>query len=108
MRVYKLEGRGIRGTILGVIIVGVGVLIVASALTLLIILGAAATLIAAGVILYRRLTGRPVPGVPPSFRRRGLDPAMEVFATEVEVRPAEREPAKVLPADRIDREGGHR
>jgi hypothetical protein len=105
MREYKLEGHGVRGAVLGVVIVGIGVLVVASALTLLIILGAAATIIGAGVILYRRLTGRRAPGVPEGFRRRGLDPSMEVFAPDIEVRPIDTEPSRKLPSGRVDREG---
>lgn len=100
MRIYKLEGRGVRSVVLAIVIVGVGVFVVASALTLLIVLGAVATVIGAGVVLYRRLTGRAVPAMPPAYRRKGLDPSLEVFPDEVVVMPEENRPPAAPPPHR--------
>jgi hypothetical protein len=79
VRTYKLTGGGARGLTIGVLLLGVGFVIVGFGLVLLVALGVAAAAIGGGVMLVRRLMGRPPVPLPDS-RAHGLDPRLEVFA----------------------------
>ena len=83
IRIYKLDGpTGPKGVVLGVLLLGVGAVIVTAGLALLIVIALAGAALGAGVILYRRLTGKPIPGLPRADPRHRLDPNLEVFAPE--------------------------
>ena len=97
-RIYKLEGGGAKGAALAIVIVGVGVLVVAFGLALLVVLGTVGAALGAGVILYRRLTGRSTPLVRGAAASARPDPGLEVFAPDAVIadRPL-RDPPDVLP-----------
>jgi hypothetical protein len=83
MRVYKLEGGGgAKGAGLAIAIVGIGLLIVGFSLALLLVLGTVGAVIGAGVVLYRRLTGGTMPGIPGARATAQVDPSLEVFAPD--------------------------
>ena len=95
MRVYKLEGGGgAKGAGLAIAIVGVGALVVAFGLALLLVLGTVGAVVGAGVILYRRLTGRAMPSVYSGRATAQVDPSLEVFAPDAVI--ADR-PIRELP-----------
>lgn len=101
MRIYKLEGGGgAKGAALAIVIVGVGVLVVAFGLALLLVLGTVGAAIGAGVILYRRLTGRTTPRVRGADATARLDPTLEVFASDAVItdRPVRELPDSLPPA----------
>ena len=84
IRIHKLEGNGgVKGAALGVVIVGVGLLFVGIGIALLLALATAGALVGGGVMLYRRLTGRPASPLRGSRVNAQLDPALEVFAEDV-------------------------
>ena len=83
IRIYKLDGPpGPKGVVLGVLLLGVGAVIVTAGLALLIVIALAGAALGTGVLLYRRLTGKPIPGIPRAVSRDRLDPSLEVFATD--------------------------
>jgi hypothetical protein len=79
-RIYKLETGGVKGVVLATVLVGVGALIIAFGLALLLALATAGAVIGAGVVLFRRLTGRSVLGLGRPRAETGLDPSLEVFS----------------------------
>ena len=86
MRVYKLEGgTGAKGAALGLLVVGAGIVLLVFGLALLVVLGVVGTAAGLGVLLYRRLTGRPLIGVPDVMATRRPDPSLEVFAEDAVV-----------------------
>src|SRR5919202_3206496 len=74
----NIRGRAAAIALGGVALVVGGVLLVLGAALLLGVL-AAGTVLGAGVLAYRRLTGRHWPTPRKASPRRGLDPALEVF-----------------------------
>ena len=69
----------------GLLIIGLGIVFIISGLALLVIVGTAAAVIGAGVLLVRRLTGRALP----SERSRAGRSPMEL-APDFEILPASR------------------
>lgn len=97
MRVYRLEGgTSTKSVIAGLLIAGAGVVLLIFGIALLVMLAIAGAAVGLGVILYRRLTGRPVLGFPnaPATAGRRPDPSLEVFAEDAVV--ADR-PVRELP-----------
>ncbi len=85
IRVYKLDGaKGVQASVVGLLLIGVGAVIVAAGLALLIVVALAGAALGTGYILYRRLTGKSIPGLPGREASTRLDPALEVFATSAE------------------------
>ena len=81
IRIYKLDApKGPKGILLGFILVGVGAVIVTAGLALLIVVALAGAALGTGLLLYHRLTGKPIPGLPRAPAGSRLDPALEVFA----------------------------
>jgi hypothetical protein len=100
IRIYKLEGGGgAKGAALAIVIVGIGALLVAFGVALLLVLGTVGAAIGAAVILYRRLTGRPVVGLPRADGRAGTEQGLEVFAPDALIadRPIRDRPESLPP-----------
>ena len=100
MRVYKLEGgSGAKGAVLAVVILGVGALLVAFGLALLLALTAVGAVVGAGILAYRRLTGQSTPRVRGSAVDGRPDPALEVFADDAVIvdRPVRETPGTLPP-----------
>ena len=86
MQIYRLEGKGgTRGAIIAILAIGAGLVIVTFGLALLLVVSVAGALIGSGILLYRRLTGKPlfrVAGAPSSAATGG---GLEVFAEDAVV-----------------------
>jgi hypothetical protein len=97
IRMYKIEGpKGPQGVVLGFLLIGVGAVIVTAGLALLIVVALAGAALGTGVLLYRRLTGKPIPGLPRTGAAERLDPSLEVFAPD----PADARAALPPPGER--------
>jgi hypothetical protein len=87
LRIYGISTRNRPAAIaLGALALGVGAIFLAFGIVLLLGLAAVGTLVGAGVVLYRAVTGRRVDRLRPPPTE--LDPSLEVF-------PAERPPHKL-------------
>jgi hypothetical protein len=73
---------GAKGLALATVLVGLGFVVLAFGLVLLAAVAAAGAAVGAGVMLYRRLTGRPLFRVPGGRETSRPDPALEVFSTD--------------------------
>jgi hypothetical protein len=83
IRIYKLDGaKGPKGVVLGLLLLGVGAVIVTAGLALLIVVALGGAALGTGFLLYHRLTGKPIPGLPRAAANPGLDPTLEVFAPD--------------------------
>lgn len=86
MRVYRLDGgTGAKGALFAVLIIGVGAVIVAAGVALLLVLATAGAVLGAGVLLYRRLSGKRLSGLRSAHANSGLDPSLEVFASDAAI-----------------------
>ena len=102
MRSYQLSIRSRAGAIaLGIAVVVIGIVVIASGIALLIGVALIAAIVAGGAMLIRKLFGH---RTPPAVRRTsaaGFDPALEVFPPEIhEGRPRLSDP--VSPENEVD------
>ena len=84
VRVYRFGTRNRAATIaLVAAALAIGAVFVAFGLMLLLALAAAGTVMGTGAVIYYRLFGR-TPSLQPWQTREQLDPALEVFPTEIQ------------------------